>query len=416
MTTNQYDLAIVGSGGAAIAAAVAASRQQARIVMVERGVIGGTCVNIGCVPSKTLLRGTEIYHQAGQHPFAGLETSAGRVTLPETIRQKDTLVEQLREQKYTALIADYGWELVRGEASFLDSETLQVAGRKIRANAFIIATGAAPRVPPITGLEQGGYLTSTTALALTEVPNSLFVIGAGYIALELGQIFSRLGTEVTPVQRGTHFLNGYEPETDELMRAVLAEQGIDVITEAQIEQVEGGERGRRVHLTVRGKPQIREASHVLVAAGRTPNTAALNLHAAGVRTDGRRAVIVDGHLSTSNPKVWAVGDVTLSPQFVYVAAYEGRLAAENALLGSGRTVDFTALPAVIFTDPQIAVVGLTEAEAVEQGLAVKSTVLPLEAVPRAQVNHDTAGLIKLVIEAGSERLLGVHVVSENAGR
>lgn len=412
---RQYDIAIVGSGGAAMAAAITAVEEGARVVMVERGTIGGTCVNIGCVPSKTLLRGSEIYQQANQHPFYGVQTSAGVVDLARLVKQKDTLVESLRKDKYVDLIEHYGWELVRGEARFVDEETLQVGERRIKAHSYIVATGADPAVPNIPGLAEAGFLTSTSALSLNVLPESLFIIGAGYIALELGQLFSRLGTKVTISQRSPHLLDEYEPQIGELIREAFATQEIGVITGAHIERLAKERQGRKVYLTVDGTQEVHEVEQVLVATGRQPNTAALSLDAAKVEVDERGAIRVDDQLRTSNARVWAAGDVTPGPQFVYVAAYEGKLAAENALRGSGRTVDFTALPGVIFTNPQIAVVGLTEARAKLQGLEVKSSILPLDAVPRAQVNHDTHGLMKLVAEADSGRILGVHIVSENAG-
>lgn len=413
----EYDLAIVGSGGAAMAAAITATEIGARVVMIERGTIGGTCVNIGCVPSKMLLRGSEVYHQAAHHPFAGVQTSAGGVNMPVLIAQKDDLVARMREEKYSGLIEDYGWELIRGQARFLDGRTLQVGDRSIRAASFLVAAGADPAVPNIPGLNEAGYLTSTSALALSEIPPSIFVIGSGYIALEMGQLFNRLGSQVTVMQRGQKLLEEYEPEIGELMRQVLTDQGIQVITGAHVERVEVSKAGqsKRVHLTMDGKSQVHDAIHILVATGRTPNTTDLNLQAAGIEVDERGAIIVDDQLRTTNTRVWAAGDVTLDPQFVYVASYEGKLAAENALNNAKRSVDFTALPGVIFTNPQVAVVGLTEQQAQAQGLQIKSALLPLDVVPRALVNHDTGGLVKMIAEEGTNRILGVHMVAENAG-
>lgn len=418
----EYDLAIIGSGGAAMAAAITAVESGARVVMLERGTIGGTCVNIGCVPSKTLLRASEIYREAAHHTFKGIETSASRVDMASLVAQKDELVAQMRQEKYAGLIDEYGWDLIRGEARFVNEETLAVGDRRIRAASYVIATGADPAIPSIPGLQEAGYLTSTEALALTELPETLFIIGAGYIALELGQLFSRLGTRVTLVQRGPRLLDEYEPEIGDQMLKVLTNQGIEVITGAHVERVERVERiadrrgsKRRVQLTAKGKSQVHEVDEVLVATGRRPNTVALNLQAGSIEIDDRGAVVVDEQLRTTNPRVWAAGDVTLAPQFVYVASYEGKLVAENAIKGAGRAIDFTALPAVIFTTPQVAVVGLTEQQARALGHAIKSTVLPLDVVPRAQVNHDTVGFIKMVAEEGSNRILGVHMVGENAG-
>jgi len=411
---DAYDLAIVGSGGAAFSAAVRARDAGASVVMVERGTIGGTCVNIGCVPSKTLLRAGEIYHQAGHHPFAGIATEAGPVQLGRLTAQKDALVGELRQHKYEDLIGDYGWELVRGEAAFADPHTLAVGGRRIRAKAFLIATGGRPAVPDIPGLEEAGYLTSTTALELDHVPESVAVIGSGYIALELGQLLRRLGAKVTLMQRSPTLLKAYDPEIGEAMTGVLADEGIELLTGVRYVLVDGGPQGRAVHLEVAGRAQTVEAAEILVATGRQPNTKALRLDRAGVKVGAGGQVLVDGQLRTNVPHILAAGDVTAGPQFVYVAAHEGGVAADNAL-GAQRQVDLHVVPAVTFTSPAIATVGLTEAEAKKAGHDVKTSVLPLSAVPRALVNRDTRGVFKLVADATSDQVLGAHVVADNAG-
>lgn len=414
---NDYDLAIVGSGAAAFAAAIKAREQDARVVMIERGTIGGTCVNIGCVPSKTLLRAAEVYHTAGHHPFAGIETRAGTVDFGATVAQKNRLVGNMRREKYADLVDDYGWDLIIGEgdARFLDGDALSVGAHTIRASSYLLATGARPAVPPIPGLAAAGYLTSTTAMDLTTMPRSLVVLGAGYFALELGQLFRRLGTEVTLLQRGKRLLPEHEPEIAEAVGAMLAREGIEVLTDSHVEHVERDGAGRRVHLRVNGASRLLDAEHVLVATGRAPNVEALNLPAAGIETDDRGAIGVDDHLRTTNPRVFAAGDVTLAPQFVYVAAYQGGLAAENALNSRARPVDLTALAGVIFTDPQIATVGLTEEQARAAGFEVKTSVLPLTAVPRARVNDEAIGVFKLVADMLTDRVLGAHVVAGNAG-
>ncbi len=412
---TDYDLAVIGSGGGAFAAAIRAVETGARVVMIERGTIGGTCVNVGCVPSKTLLRAAETYHRAGHQPFEGVETKAGVVDYGALVAQKDDLVEDLRKEKYANLVDEYGWEFLRGEATFEDQRTLSVSGRTIRARAYLVATGARPAVPPVPGLEEAGYLTSTTNMELDEVPGSVLVIGAGYVALEQGQLLARLGSRVTLMQRGPRLLRDQEPEVSDAVKEALAREGIEVLTGARIERAEKTEGGKRLHLTVDGEEKVLEGDEILVAAGRRPNVEGLGLDRAAVELDGRGAVRVDEQLQTTNPRVWAVGDVTLGPQYVYVAAHEGALAVDNALSGAGRTLDFGALPGVIFSDPQVATVGLTEQRAREEGLEVETSVLPLEAVPRALVNRDTLGVIKLVSEAGTGRLLGAHVVAENAG-
>ncbi|ADG07432.1 mercury(II) reductase [Kyrpidia tusciae] len=412
---DDYDLLIIGSGGAAFSAAIEAVSRGAKVGMIERGTIGGTCVNTGCVPSKTMLRASEIHHLAAQHPFPGLETSAGPVNLHQLVGAKDELVAELRQHKYIDLIDEYGFDLIRGEARFADPSTIAVAGRMIRAGRYLVATGASPAVPDIPGLADVDYLVSTAALELTEVPQRLAVIGSGYIGMELGQMFHRLGSEVTLMQRSGRLLRAYEPEVSEAVSLALAFEGIHILTGVTYERVEQHGDLKRIYITVDGQQRVVEADALLVATGRTPNTAALNLEAAQVRVGSRGEVLVNEYLQTSNPNVYAAGDVTLGPQFVYVAAYEGAIAAENALSGERRKVDLSVVPAVTFTSPSIATVGMTEARARSKGYEVITSVLPLDAVPRALVNHDTAGVIKLVADGRSRKLLGVHVVADNAG-
>ena len=411
---DHYDLAIVGSGGGAFAAAIAATERGARVVMIERGTLGGTCVNIGCVPSKTQLRAGELYWHAGHHPFMGIRTRAESVELPALVARKDELVASLRKEKYADLIDEYGWELVHGEASFEDAETLRVRDRAIHADGFLLATGARPAIPPIQGLDQVEYLTSTSLLDLKQQPEQLIVVGAGYVGLELGQLFRHLGSQVTLSQRSEHLLKEYDPEIGETVQRILVKQGMDVVTGATFLRAEQHGRRKRLTLRVQGRERMLEGDALLVATGRTPNVDALNLATAGVRTGSRGEIAVDDHLRTSNPRIFAAGDVTLGPQYVYVAAHEGAVAAENAL-GGTRPVDLRAVPGVTFTTPAIATVGFTEEQAGRAGHEVKASVLPLHAVPRALVNRDENGIFKVVADARTDEVLGVHVVAENAG-
>lgn len=412
---SNYDLLIIGSGGAAFSAAIEATAHGAKVAMIERGEIGGTCVNIGCVPSKTLLRAGEINHLAMQNPFIGLQTSARDVDMGELVKQKNELIKQLRQGKYINLIEQYGFEFIQGEARFVDEKTIEVNEQKISAKSFLIATGASPSEPDIPGLKEVDYLTSTTALELDEVPKRLAVIGAGYIAMELGQLFHNLGAEVTLIQRSSRILKTYDQQISETVAKALAEQGINLITDAVFEKVEKVGNTKQIHIIVQNQKRVIETEHILLAVGRKPNTESLNLNAAGVKLGLKKEIIVDEYLRTSNPRVYAAGDVLLGPQFVYVAAYEGAVAAKNALGITNREVDLRIVPSVIFTNPSIATVGLTEEQAKAEGYEVKTSILSLDAIPRAIVNHEKAGLFKLVADAKTSKLLGVHIVAENAG-
>jgi mercuric reductase len=412
---EDYDLLVLGAGSAAFAAAIKGVEAGCRVGLVEAGTLGGTCVNVGCVPSKALLRAGELYWAAGNHPHNGITTAAAGVDLAALVRQKDELVAALRQHKYADLVEDYGFDVLRGRARFVDGETVEVDGRRVRAGAVLVATGASPAVPAVPGLEEAGYLTSTTALELKEVPRRLAVIGAGFIGLELGQFFLHLGAEVTWFSRPPRVAPGTEPEVSDAFAQVLREEGGTVLAPATVTAVERVGEVRRVTAVSEGREVVVEVDEILVAAGRQPNSTDLGLAAAGVSTDARGAIVVDAQLRTTNPGVWAAGDVTSGPQYVYVAAHAGALAAENALRETGRELDLTGLPAVIFTSPQIAAAGMTESEAVREGYDVKTSLLPLSAVPRAIVNRDTRGLIKLVADARTDRLLGAAVLAESAG-
>lgn len=410
-----FDLLIIGSGGAAFSAAIEASSYGAKIAMVERGTVGGTCVNIGCVPSKNMLRAGEINHLAASNPFLGLNTSAGPVDMKALIDRKNELVGDLRQHKYVDLIDEYGFELIQGEAHFVNESTVEVNGRQSTARSFLIATGASPFVPNIPGLADVDYLVSTTALQLREVPKRLAVIGAGFIGLEMGSLFRNLGSEITLLQRGSRILPKAEPEVADVVTQALTEKGIQIITDAAVKRVEQDGNLKRVFITVNGTEQVIEAEALLVATGRKPNTESLNLSAAKVKVGDRGQVVVNEYLRTTNHRIYAAGDVTMGPQFVYVAAHEGAIVAQNAVAGAEKQVDLNVVPGVTFTNPAIATVGLTEAQAKADGYEVVTSVLPLDAVPRALVNRETTGVFKLVADTNSRKIIGVHVVAENAG-
>lgn len=413
-----YDLAIIGSGAAAFAAAITARRQNASVVMVERGTIGGTCVNTGCVPSKALLAAAEIRHRshtADRYP--GLRGCDVDLIFADLVTGKDELVEMLRAGKYADLAEEYGWSVIAGKARFADMSALVVdlhdgSTIDIEANHYLIATGSAPWTPAIPGLARINFLTSTTAMALPKLPRSMVVIGGNAIGLEQAQLFSRLGTRVTVIEAKHRLAPFDEPEASQQIEAVFADEGITVQTGVDVTAVRQNAAGVKVTL---GSGLEIKAEHILVATGRRPVTADLNLDAIGVKVGGHGEILVDEHLRTTNARVFAAGDVTGHPQFVYVAAEQGAVAAENALSVGARTVDYRFLPRVTFTSPALASAGLTEEQALEAGHRCDCRVLPLEHVPRAIVNRDTRGMVKLVADADTGRLLGVHAVAEAAG-
>lgn len=411
---NSNDLAVIGAGSAAFAAAIRATSLGASVALIERRTVGGTCVNVGCIPSKHLLAASHVYRSAGDHPFKGVGTQQTGVDLPALIATKGDVVHELREEKYIDLAAHYGFEIIHGHARFGGPDLLRVDGREIEAGRFVIATGSAPWAPPIDGLEEAGYLTSSTAMELSELPGSLVVVGGNYIGLELGQVFANLGSEVTIVEALDRIAPLEEPEVSGTMTQILEEQGVQVVTSAKVMRVESGPPKAVVAETGDGELRLTGAE-ILVATGRRPVLEGLDLDQAGVDVHDGGGLVLDETLRTTNPSVFAAGDVTGAPQFVYVAAAQGTLAAENAITDARRGMDYTALPRVTFTSPNIAAVGLTDEQAQATGHACECRVLDLQHVPRARVNLDTRGLIKIVADSSNGRVLGVHVLAENAG-
>jgi mercuric reductase len=399
-----------------MAAALKAADLGATVTLIERGVIGGTCVNVGCVPWKILIRAAHIAHLRRESPFdAGLSATPAAVNRPRLLAQQQGLVEELRHAKYEGILAGIpAITVVRGAARFTDGHTLTVrltdgGERLVPFDRCLIATGATAAIPPVPGLEDTPYWTSTEALASDTIPSRLAVIGSSVVAVELAQAFARLGSRVTILARHTLFFRE-DPAIGEAVTPVFRAEGITVLPDTQASAVSFMDDEFTL---ITNRREVR-ADRLLVATGRAPNTRGLGLDAVGVALDARGAIVIDDHLRTSAPHIYAAGDCTDQPQFVYVAASAGTRAAIN-MTGGDATLDLTAMPAVVFTDPQVATVGLTEAEAHDRKIETDSRTLPLDAVPRALVNFDTRGFIKLVAEAGTGRLLGVHIVAPEAG-
>lgn len=409
-------IAVIGSGAGAMAAALKAVELGARVTLIERETIGGTCVNIGCVPSKILIRAAYIAHLRRQSPFDnGISATPPTVNRPELLAQQQLRVDELRQAKYENILqGNPAIKVLRGWAKFKDGKHIVVSlnqgGEQIVAfDRCLIATGASPSVPSIPGLHGTPYWTSTEALASPTIPPRLAVIGASVVAVELAQAFARLGSKVTILARST-LLSGEDAVIGETLTTVFRSEGIDVLEHESVSRI--AYIGEEFVLTA-GSNQI-VADNLLIATGRTPNTGILSLVSAGVEVNAGGAIAVDPAMRTNNPDIYAAGDCTDQPQFVYVAAAAGTRAAIN-MTGGNATLNLGTMPAVIFTDPQVATVGYSEAHARAAGIATVSRRLSLENVPRALANFDTRGFIKLVAEEGSGRLIGVQAVTAEAG-
>ena len=415
MSDNDLHIAVIGSGGSAMAAALKSAERGARVTLIERGTIGGTCVNVGCVPSKIMIRAAHVAHLRRRSPFdEGIAAVAPTIDRPRLLAQQQARVDELRRDKYEGILDDNSAiTVLRGEARFIDANTVQVTTpdgteREVRFDRAFIGTGARPTIPPVPGLSDTPYWTSATALASDTIPDRLIVIGASVVAVELAQAFARLGSEVTILAR-SRLLSRQDPAVDEAIQTAFKAEGVKVLNDTQASQIS---YTNEEFVLDTNAGELR-ADQLLVAVGRTPNTDRLNLESIGVETD-RGSVIVNEQLETRVPGIYASGDCTNQPQFVYVAAAGGSRAAINMTGGDAR-LDLSAMPEVVFTEPQIATVGLSEADADASGYVTDSRTLTLDNVPRALVNFDTGGFIKMVAERESGRLLGVQSVAGEAG-
>ena len=412
------DLLVIGAGSAGFSAAITAAETGAQVVVVGEGTIGGTCVNVGCVPSKNLIRATESLHKATvANRFSGIEASSRLVNWRALVQQKQDMVDELRKAKYEDLLPEHPLvSYVPGRAEFTGNGIeIAVSSVCYTPKKVIIATGSSSVLPHIDGIQNVvPVLDSTTALELDTLPKSLLIIGGGVIGCELGSMFSRLGVAVTICCR-SRILPDTEPEISAALTDILRNEGVNVYDGMDYRSVEGSDHG--IVLTgENGKGQVLiEADQLLVASGRKPNTATLKLNLAGIDQASRGRIVVDAFMQTSHPDVYAAGDVTGQDMFVYMAAYGAKLAARNAMNGNSHAYDNSTMPAVVFTDPQVATVGLSEAVAKAQGFEVKTSMITLDNVPRFITARETAGLIKLVADMKTDKLLGAAILAVEAG-
>ena len=409
-TNEFFDLAVIGAGSAGFSAAISAAEQGAQVVLVGHGTIGGTCVNVGCIPSKTMIRAAETLHQARTaNRFNGIRGSGAGSDWSAVMADKNRLVARLRQAKYTDIIPSYASISYREGRARLTDGGVSIDGNFIKANKVIIATGSSASLPVIEGIDDVPCITSATALELDHLPASMIVIGGGVIGCELGQMFARMGTSVTILCR-SRLLSSGEPEVSEALKQSMQAEGVKVLCGVRYQSITKNgnlclayEYGANHHRLF--------AEQVLVATGRRPNSDDLGVEEMGVELLANGGIKIDDHMRTTCNGVYAVGDVTGRDMFVYMAANGAKIAAENALNGDSRQYDNSVMPEVVFTDPQVARVGLTENAAREAGYSVKTSILGLEHVPRALAARDTRGLVKLVADAHTRKLIGAHILA-----
>lgn len=432
---QKYDLVILGNGAAAFAAAIKADELGKKAALVQGGTIGGTCINVGCVPSKRMLVAGEIIRTSAEHNLGNgvINSQIQMLNFQKLIRSKDQMVKVLRNEKYEHVLdtLSKNVSVYKGIAAFVSKNLVSIstgnhANKTISGKSFLIATGSSPVVPNFEGIQGASYWTNVEALSPPFKPKSMIVIGGRALGLEFAQMYARLGTRVTLLQRSDTIIPDEEPEISEALTKYLLEDGLDIKTKVNVKKISqlDSKSGRKksskiaatvVEAEVSGKTSRFRAQALLLATGRAPNSKEIGLEELGVKTnreDG--AVIIDDEMRTNISDIYAAGDVTGEPMLEALAAREGTLAAENALSGSHRKIDLGVVPRAIFTDPQLASVGLTDKQAVEHGYDCNCRVLDFSNIAKAIIVGNTRGMIKMVADNKTHGVLGVHILCPSA--
>lgn len=415
---KKFDLVIIGGGSAAFAASIQANSMKVSTLMINDGLpLGGTCVNVGCVPSKFLIRAAESIHHASYSNFNGVISTRPTINFAEIIKQKAALVNNMQQHKYVDLLPGLQHvKVIEGRAKFVEKNIVEVNGKLYEGNKIIIATGSTTLIPDIEGIHDVPYLTSKTLFELEQQPRSLVILGAGYIALEIAQAYHRMGAKVTILQRSKSILSKEAKDITDELEKHLTNEGITIYTGTAVNKVwKEGFNIKVSFTTSAGETEAIESSHIVVATGTKGNTTDLGLEKIGIERTERGLIKVDELLRTSAEDVFAIGDVTSNPPFVYTAAYEGGKAVINAFKEHHKKADFCVLPWVVFTDPQVAGVGIDEREAEAKGIPHQATVFHLKDIPRSIVALNTRGFIKLIRNPENDLLVGARIVAPEGG-
>lgn len=420
-TLSRYDAIVIGTGQAGKPLALALARAGRRTAVIEREHVGGSCINVGCTPTKTLAASARVAYLAHRAADYGVLAGGVRVDLARAVARKQAVVESFRRGAQRTLEKTDRLDLLFGTARFEDARTVSVrlkegGEKKLSAPLIVINTGARPARPPIPGIEGVDALDSTRIMELTTLPEHLIVLGGGYVGLEFGQMFRRFGSRVTLIEQTPRLAAREDPDVSEEVAKIFREDGIEVLVSARVTEV-GQVNGGSVRVNVETEGRARElyGSHLLVAAGRTPNTDDLNLAAAGVETDSHGYIRVNERLETSAPGIYALGDVKGGPAFTHISYDDFRILRANLLEGGHASSDGRMVPNAVFIDPQLATVGLTETEARAQNRPIRVAKLPMTRVARAIEVGETRGFMKAVVDSESNQILGCTVLGIEGG-
>jgi pyruvate/2-oxoglutarate dehydrogenase complex dihydrolipoamide dehydrogenase (E3) component len=419
--TERYDAVVIGTGQGGKPLSIALAKAGFKTAVIERKYIGGTCINVGCTPTKTMVASGRVAYLAGRGANYGVNTGSISVDLARVRQRKQAVVDSFRNGGLKSIESTDGLNLLMGEARFIGPKSLEVSmngggTRLVNAEKIFINTGGRPSAPPIPGLDSVPTLDSTSIMELDAVPEGLLVLGGGYIGLEFAQLFRRFGSRVTVVHRGRHLLSREDPDVADEVATILRQDGIEVLLETVPVKVEKGENGD-IHLTVRtslGERSI-AGSHMLLAVGRVPNTDRLNLEAAGVQTDKGGFVVANDKLETTAPGVYAIGDVKGGPQFTHISYDDFRVLRTNVIEGGSASISGRLVPYTVFIDPQLGRVGMNETEARESGRAIRVARLPMAHVARAIEMDETRGFMKVVLDANTNEILGCAILGIEGG-
>ncbi|MHA1382637.1 MAG: mercury(II) reductase [Candidatus Helarchaeota archaeon] len=412
---KQHELIILGGGAAGFSAATKANELNVKTLLINNDFIGigGTCVNVGCLPTKHLLYISKLIHYAKYNNFDGLKISTS-FNFKTIFEKKDELVTKLRTEKYEKVLNQLeNVTFIEGNAKFVSKNEINTNKESYKANKFIIATGSSTIIPPIDGINSVDYLTNKEILNLKELPESMIVIGGGPLGVEFSQMFSRFGTKIYLLQRADRIIRKAEDILSKLLQEYLQAEGIDIHTNADVKKISKKNNKITAEFEIDRETKVVEADQLLVAAGRKPNTSNLGLEYLDIQLGNKGEIIVNEEMQVKN-NVWAAGDVTGDPMLETVAAREGMIAANNAFSTAKIKMDYRVFPSAVFTDPQLAQVGLTDEEANKRGYNCNCRTIPLEVVPKAQAIKDLRGAIKIVVNNDNQQILGIHLLAPQA--